>query len=673
MRIKRILSVVLATAMVFSTLGIGVFASDSTAVAAVGETEYTDLQGAIDAAKAGQTVTLLKDVTIDATDGKPETHAWVKSDYDVIIDLNQKTVNGAFFINGTATIKNGSIVNTNIVSCIETQGKLTLEDVNAISNRHCIRISGGTTTFNSGTYQTNGTEGTRHAVNASGDAVVNINGGTFIGAGEANLGGSGNCLMLQNNAYAIITGGTFRGANGVEGQISPNTGLVISGGTFETWNYDNYLSEGYITDNTNGKYVVGKAVAKIGNTSYISLSNAFNAATAGDKVVLLADVNLSDWTSVDIKNAISLDGNNKTITGLTAPLVNNASADFEVKNLTISNADITIVSANGKDNDSSAAALVQWANGGTLTLNNVSVKNSTIKGDGYVAALVGFVDSTSYGIVVTGGTIEGVTLTADGTVGTVAGHTYADVKVSDITVSGNSLTSTSDNGTRPDKVGLVVGRLSADTVSVSAAVNSTNAVTPKGSNTHPVIGSVPGGVAVISGGSYPTDPTVTGKDGQTISVPEGCEVTKNEDGTFGVAEIIEETIGTRTLSIRYTDTSNENKYVLQMFAGIDSLKYKEVGFVVTVGEKTNTYPITKVYQSIKVKMNNELRVITASEFSAKDNSYTTKYIYGQGINFESEEFAKENSVTYKPYAVKFDGTKIYGTSVTYSPIFKTNN
>ncbi len=286
----------------------------------------------------------------------------------------------------------------------------------------------------------------------------------------------------------------------------------------------------------NNKPVNVDPVAQIGETTYTSLADAFAAVNAGETITLLADLDLKDWTSVDVKKAIVLDGNGKTITGLTAPLVNNASADLEINNLTISGADIEVKSASGADNDTSAAALVQWVNGGTLTLNNVSVMNSTIQGDGYVAALVGFVDSTAAGVVVNGGTVSGNTLTAGGVVGAVAALTYADVTVNDVTVSANTLTSTSDNGTRPDKVGLVVGRPVADTVSVSATVDASNTATPV-NGTAVVIGSLSGGNAVITGGSYPVDPTVTGKADQTVSVKEGFEVAQNEDGTYGIQEI----------------------------------------------------------------------------------------------------------------------------------------
>ena len=58
------------------------------AVAEVNGVPYTSLQSAIDMARDGDTVTLLKDETLDATD------ATITVDKTVTIDLNQHTVAG---------------------------------------------------------------------------------------------------------------------------------------------------------------------------------------------------------------------------------------------------------------------------------------------------------------------------------------------------------------------------------------------------------------------------------------------------------------------------------------------------------------------------------------------------------------------------------------------------
>ncbi len=408
------------------------------------------------------------------------------------------------------------------------------------------------------------------------------------------------------------------------------------------------------------------SVAQIGDTTYSSLADAFVAVNAGETIILLDNIDLPNWTSVDVKKAIVLDGNGKTITGLATPLFNNVSTDFEIKNLTISGAEIEVKSAEGRDDNTSAAALVQWANGGVLTLNDVSVLNSTVKGDGYVAGLVGFVDSTAVGVIVNGGTVSGNTLTAGGVVGAVTALTYADVTVKNVTVSQNTLTSTSDGGTRPDKVGLVVGRPVADTVTISATVADDNATSP-GNGT--VIGSLSGGNAVITGGSYPVDPTVTGKaGGQTASVQEGFEIAKNEDGTYAVTEVAANTLGGRSGIVRYLN-SNTGKYEAHFFAGIDSLNYKEVGFIIKTSDGQQATLSTKdVYRQINVLIDGKPTTLSATDFGTE--GFDGFRIFHQGVDFPSEEYAKANGFSYQTYAVKLDGTILYGEEISYEVIYQ---
>ncbi len=457
----------------------------------------------------------------------------------------------------TATLTGGEIKSANVaVYAIISIGTLEIAPAEGktvtVYAPRAIAIDDGVATINGGTFETfdarnSGENGTHVAAEiyyplyVSGGKVT-VTDGEFkapVVAGEPS-----HSLMISGaEAEVVLKGGTYNQPVRIDNTTMPNL--------TKAEDVDVLAPEGYEW-NEEGKLVVGyqepvcATVAGVEGKMTLSAALAYANQNAGSVITLDKDatIELANWTSVDVKNAITLDGNGKTITGLTAPLVNNSSADFTVKNLTVSGANIAVTSANGADNDTSAAAIVQWANGGTLTLENVSVTGSTITGDGYVAALVGFVDSTAAGVVVTGGSITGNTLTAGGTVGAVAGHTYADVTVTDVTISGNTLTSTSDGGTRPDKVGLVVGRLSADTVSISATVKIDNEA--KNGDTvinGTVVGSIPGGTAVITGGTYSVDPTVTGKDGQTTAVKEGFEIVET-DGSYVLQRRMVAQVGT---------------------------------------------------------------------------------------------------------------------------------
>ncbi len=518
--------------------------------ATIGEAGYESLAAAITAANAGDTI-ILADGTHTMPNSVAGENITIQGGKNAVVEMltavgaNGSTiafegVTAKFDNDGYEGLQHATKVTYTNCTLIGTQFLYAPE----VSFTNCnFEMYNTATEYSVWTYGAKNVTFTNCVFNTNGKAIL-----VYIEAAhtaEINVSG---CTFYSNGTFtgkAAVEVGQSANGNKADYTLkieysTADQNFVANNSTSNLWGNKNSMGGAEGGLKVNGEEIGAPAakVAKIGEVEYTSLADAFAAANAGDTIILLADVDLTGWTSVDVKKAITLDGKNKTITGLTAPLVKNSSADFQVKDLIISGASIDVKSASGSDNDTSAAALVQWANGGTLTLNNVSVTGSTISGDGYVAALVGFVDSTAAGVKVNGCAISGNTLTAGGIVGAVSAITYAAVTVEGVAVSGNTLTSNSDGGTRTDKVGLVVGRPVADTVSVSAIVDSTNAAKPvRDGQDYPVIGSLSGGAAVLTGGSYPSDPTVTGKkDGQAVSVKEGFEVKQNDDGTFGLAE-----------------------------------------------------------------------------------------------------------------------------------------
>ncbi len=97
MKTKRILSAILAVAMVLSTFSIAVFAEEAV-VAKIGENEYSTITDALRAAADGDTITLLSDTTV---------YNEVKSK-SLTLDLGGYTLTGMiYFHNGELTITNG--------------------------------------------------------------------------------------------------------------------------------------------------------------------------------------------------------------------------------------------------------------------------------------------------------------------------------------------------------------------------------------------------------------------------------------------------------------------------------------------------------------------------------------------------------------------------------------
>ncbi len=125
-------------------------------------------------------------------------------------------------------------------------------------------------------------------------------------------------------------------------------------------------------------------------------------------------------------------------------------------------------------------------------------------------------------------------------------------------------------------------------------------------------------------------------------------------------------IGSRVAISRWVNS--EGKYEIWMFAGIDSLNYKEVGFDVSTDDNNNKSFSTKtVYSSIK---DSENKVYYATDFSTE--SYNVHRIFAAGI-WVDVDYAKARTIKFKPYAVKLDGTKIYGSEMQVGTIFKSDN
>lgn len=288
MKAKKILALLTSVVMMLGTM---IIPAQAAKVITVGDSaDYATMTEAIANADAGDTVKLTSNIT--------ENMVKVTTGKDIDIDFAGNTLTGSMFVEkgATADISGGYITQTDTVAGIEVQGVVTLTDMNIESARHAIRVDGLNTAgtslvVNSGTYESKTPTGwTAHTINAGEGSTVVIKDGTFIGAGRANAGGSGNCVMVKDHTTNVtIEGGTFVDANGGEGSVCPASLLTISGGTFDRWNYDNYLAEGKAAaKNADGMYEVKDAVAKIGNKNYGSIADAVADASTGTIIEVVA-------------------------------------------------------------------------------------------------------------------------------------------------------------------------------------------------------------------------------------------------------------------------------------------------------------------------------------------------------------------------------------------------
>ena len=265
----------------------------------------------------------------------------------------------------------------------------------------------------------------------------------------------------------------------------------ITAGTFPGGINNDYLAPGANFDATTGE-VKMSYVAKIGDTEYPTLADAFAAANkTGDTVIeLLDDINMTgkNWTPVGVdgyhgQGVITLNGNGKTITGLSAPLFAGGFAGksgIVIKDLTIAGADI-----NDTTNDQGIGAFINCVDSmPRIELDNCHLKNSKIvsTGDARVGGLIGWTSGynkpndgpVDTKVTLTNCSVENVTIEAKGSVGGLIGHAGANPAtyhtITGCTVKDSTLKCTETG--KSWRVGDLVGTANVGQVTVDAATSA---------------------------------------------------------------------------------------------------------------------------------------------------------------------------------------------------------
>lgn len=271
-------------------------------------------------------------------------------------------------------IKGGNFTQNNFVVIKVDSGNLflnggTLNSTNsyAIENWHRATVKGGTV------------NGAVAAWTYSGghNSDLTISGGTVNGNVESVTydGAEG------KTAKVSITGGTVNGtlntvdySTGTTSNDPTKATIEVTSGTFST-DPSRYLIEGSAaTPNGDGTFGVEKAyLARVGETSYYTMDEAFKAQTAsGEAITLLRDYTTGGtFNSGTVARVVDLNSHTWTCTGTDAN-----SAAFEINN---PNASLTV--KNGKVVSSQLVGLIPSAMGGTITYDN-----STLTFDGVEAS-----------------------------------------------------------------------------------------------------------------------------------------------------------------------------------------------------------------------------------------------------------------------------------------------
>ena len=313
---------------------------------------------------------------------------------------------------GWLFFKSGSVTNNSGVVGVKGASLVRVGD-DSVAKYPGLTISGGTFTQDNfivikvdrGTFylKEDGTLNSKNSYAVENWKFAEIKGGTVNGAVAAwtYSGGHNSDLTISGGtvngdvtsvnygsaegkvAKVSITGGTVNGALDTR-SYDPSTNeltsiddatkatIAVTGGTFSSDPTKYVVENSGVTPNGDGTFGVAKAyLAKVGDTSYYTMDEAFKAQTAsGEAIVLLRDYTTgSTFNSGTVKRTVDLNGHTWTCTGKDAN-----SAAFE-----INNPNATLIVKNGKVVSSQLVGLIPSANSMS---GPIAYDNSTLEFEG---------------------------------------------------------------------------------------------------------------------------------------------------------------------------------------------------------------------------------------------------------------------------------------------------
>lgn len=525
-----------------------------TVVAAIGTKGYETLAAAVAAAHDGDTVKLVKDITLAQR---------VEASFNGTIDLNGRTLtstetckNGSVFhvASGTLTIKNGSMIGVSGPTgwtdelykkecdaiTVANGATVTLEDLSiSICSRTgaCVYVfDGGKAYITSGTY---------------------INDTT-----EFDANGTTKAMLLNqadNKPQAIfVSGGTFKGENPANGDNSHNPSTFLAAG-YKAEGADNIWT---VSEDTSKTYC-----AQVGNGKYETLAAAIEAAQNGDTVKLLGNETVSATVAVDKNLTLDLGGN--TLTGTNCRALHITSGKLELTGTgTVKSTGIAVNSSVVRVGDDSGEernvelvigkdVVIESPNSygvgafGTATTEKLTIYG-TIKStapangsyDGCAVTTLGTDTSTPATIIIKEDAkisaantnavyLPAGSLTVEG--GEITGTTGIYFKSTNMTISGGTITG---NGVKQvyqeyHNGGISTGEaVTIDSCNYPGGIGSVSIRGGKFSSTHAnAIGSYNSNNGLlqtnfVTGGTFSSDPTAY--------VADGYVAMKNDNGTWTV-------------------------------------------------------------------------------------------------------------------------------------------
>ena len=271
-------------------------------------------------------------------------------------------------------------------------GTMIINDGVTIRGLVGVQICGGTVTINGGTIESTDTQKREAPYKNAGESDGNILDGSAVSIvsraayGDATVTINGGTFTASNENEAVKQYGYQRNSGGSYEVIeNPTTVEVeIFAGKF-TSDVSEYAVDGAKWDETTNTIVpdvTEDTVATVGNIAYDNLKDAIEAAPAGATVTLVADAELdaNGITGGNGAQVLTID-KDLTIDGQGQYTIKGKDFAENVRLITVTNgADVTFTNVtldgNNHEPDTQGArhGLNLW-NAGTVTLNNVTIKN----------------------------------------------------------------------------------------------------------------------------------------------------------------------------------------------------------------------------------------------------------------------------------------------------------
>lgn|GEM_PF-2732553 len=359
---------------------------ESDYVAAIENTKYVSLQEALDAATAGQTVVLVRNIEIPAGGHPAVLDQDAASTGAITLDLKGFTISGS-------TVGIG-------ITCT-------------------LAITGGkeliiTDTAGGGGIKNTADNGVAIVAQGSG-TTLDIRGGTYTGGYVG--------VFAQTSAAVTLTSGTFTG--GTYGVGTPDTGTfkIATGSIAEPSTGWRGLPSFSVRPATADDYV-----AYIGTNGYATLHDALNAVANNQTIVIAQDIRLT----VGENYPVSAGGDGGTITiDLNGKTISNAEGSSLSYLLFVTSGNVTIInsdtSGGGFSNNTSTSisdpnpvAVGAGSSGNSAALN--------ITGGTYYGTFAGIIAQNAAVITLTAGTFTG------GTCGAYNGTSTIDIAAGSTTV-----------------------------------------------------------------------------------------------------------------------------------------------------------------------------------------------------------------------------------------------